>query len=312
MKNSLSIAIAVMLLSGLMGCSERAKTAAHDVAEPPAIGGVEVAKKDAQALFTIVNVFDFGRHRVRNFTFCPATRRLYVSFTDKLDNLLYEWDVDKGEVLHKYDFGEEYMPDSVIVSHSGSHLVVGCWPLDFSRLQQCKTVIVDIAHGRQIQTLSLTDRTFWPEFSTDGSMFWVDDRGRGRKAFDLAGRPLTGVRYKKPEPQNQSAWRIESAKDTIETHGLYYRDADGKDHHLTQNEWHDNYCVTKDKRFIVATTWDGELLVWRTDDCEEIFRQKLSSQYGYLAYDSETNRVLLGDAKHDGTTFLRALVIEKR
>ena len=280
----------------LTGCDRSADSGADQHTDSP-------DTEPAQAHFTIVDVFDLGRRGVRNFTFCPATRRLYVSFMDSKDDLLYEFDVDTGEVTHTYQLGNGYMCDSVAVSPDGDHLVVGCWPFSGS---ESKTLIVQTTPERTMLALELTDRTFWPKFSADGSFFWT----RGG-AFDLSGRPMPDVRRKKPEAQEQSAWCIWSSKTTIETHGLYYRDADGKDHHLTQNQWHDNYCITQDKEFIVATTWDGELIVWRTDDCREVFRRKLASQYGYLAYDPQRSRVLLGDATRAtrGTTFLRALMI---
>jgi len=253
--------------------------------------------------FSVVDLFDFEHRQVRNFEFCPVTRKLYVSFTDIKNDVLYEWDLDNGEIAHKYRLGDGYMCDSIAISPDGHYLVVGCWPLD--SLQDCKTLIVDTTKKRIATTLPHKKRTARPQFSTDGSIFWTDRNN----AFDLAGLPVSNVLYKNSEPRKRSAWRIISMKTTLKTHGLYFRDATGRDHRLTQNEWHNNYCVTKDKKFIMTTTWNGELIVWQTDDCIEVYRRKLAFKYGYLAYDPDRNRVLLGDATHDGTTFLRALVI---
>jgi hypothetical protein len=259
-----------------------------------------------QAVFVVMDVFDLGRRDVRNFTFSPKPRRLYVSFMDRKDDLLYEWDVDKGKITHKYQLGAGYMCDSIAVSPDGTHLVVGCWPLNSL---ECKTLIISTTRERDVRALELTERTFRPKFSADGSLFWTDLRDR---AFALSGKAVPDARYRKPKVANRSPWRIEPSKMTIGIHGLYYRDGDGRDHHLTQREWHENFCITQDKRFVIATTWDGELIAWQTDDCKEVFRRKLASQYGYLAYDPDRNRVLLGDATSGGTTFLRALVIGQK
>jgi hypothetical protein len=78
-----------------------------------------VESKTRRDPFTLVNVFNFGRRDVSRYTFSPKTRRLYVSFGDKKDDLLYEWDVDKGVVTHKYRLGSGYMCDSVAVSPDG-------------------------------------------------------------------------------------------------------------------------------------------------------------------------------------------------
>lgn len=266
------------------------------------------AAQARRAQFSIVNVFDFGRRGVRNFLFVPVTRRLYVSFMDTEDDLLYEWDVDSGKVTHEYKLGKGYMCDSVAAPPDGKHLVVGCWPLDVLA-RECKTLIINTAQKRIVKTLDLEDRTSRPKFSADGTRFWADDRD---KAFDLSGRSVSPARYEEPEVKKESAWCIESSKDTIQTHGLYWRDASGKDHRLTQNEWNDNFCVTKDKKFVITTTRDGELIVWRTTDRKEVYRRKLATAYGFLAYDADRNRVLLGDALSNGTTFLRALVINDK
>jgi len=270
----------------------------------PSLSQVPTHQADA-AGFSIVNVFDLGRREVRNFVFTPGTRRLYVSFTDREDDLLYEWDVDREKLLRKYRLGKGYMCDSLAASPDGRYLIVGCWPLDFPRLE-CKTVILDTEQKRITTTLDLMDRTFSPKFRDDGKRFWVDDR---EHAFDLAGRPLPQSKFREPEPTRGSPWRIESSKMTVYTHGLYYRDASGKDHLLTQAEWHDNYCITKDGKFVASTTWGGEIVVWRTSDCHEVYRKKIADQYGYLAYDAEKNRILLGDATYNGTRNLRALTM---
>ena len=39
--------------------------------------------------------------------------------------------------------------------------------------------------------------------------------------------------------------------------------------------------------------------------------EKIAAQYGHLAYDPKRNRFLLGDATHNGTTYLRALTIKR-
>jgi len=268
--------------------------------------GAETATAKADTQFDLVKLFDFERRQVRNFTFCQATRRLYVSFTDNNDDWLYEWNVDTGKVIHRYELGKGYICDSVAISPDGKHLVVGCWPLSPSTLQ-CKTLIGDNA-SRQIteHLASRGTRTFCPLFAADGSRFWLDDR---QQASDLTGRPIAGSAYVSAAPDKGTAWRIESTKETSETHGLYFRDLSGKDHRLTANEWHDNYCLTKDHNFVVATTWDGEVIVWRTKDVREVFRKKIADQYGYLAYDAAKNCILLGDATNNGTTFLRALIV---
>lgn len=254
--------------------------------------------------FVMTQLLDFERRGVRNFTFCPKTRRLYVSFRDKDDDLLYEWDVDKRTVIYKYQLGDGYMCDSVAVSPDGSSVAVGCWPLDIGQTE-CKTVIIQTSGDRKMLLLRRTDRTFSPTFSADGTLLWTDHR----QAFDMSGKVVPNAVYKETRVANGSPWSIECSKVTVNQEGLYYRDIDGKDHRLIKNEWHDNYAITTDGRFIASTTWDGELVVWSTQTITEIYRQKIAAGYGYLCYDPLMNRFLLGDATDKGTTFLRALAV---
>ena len=171
--------------------------------------------------------------------------------------MLYEWDVDSGKVIHGYKLGKGYMCDSVAASPDGKHLVVGCYPLYDSQIPMpFKTLIGDTTSKQLVEHLaSRGRRTFRPMFAADGSRFWLDDR---REAFDLEGAAFANSKYAAKQPERGTPWRIESTMDTAETYGLYYRDLSGKDHRLTSDEWHDNYCLTKDRDFVVATTWEGE------------------------------------------------------
>jgi hypothetical protein len=107
----------------------------------------------------------------------------------------------------------------------------------------------------------------------------------------------------------RALWVVPSAKSALDTHGLYYTDRGGQDHLVERDHWNDNYGITKDGRWIVTTTWDGEAVAWSTERLEPVYRHKIASAYGYLAYDERGERFLLGDATHDGTTKLRALVV---
>lgn len=156
-----------------------------------------------QGIIKIVKVFNLGRRDVRNFEFCSKSRRIYVSFTDKKDDLLYEWDVDTGDLIHTYRLGSGYMADSVAVSPDGNHMVVGCFPLGLNG--GCKTLVIGTTGSRESKTLKLTDRTFRPEFNTNnGFYFWVDDR---RTAYDLMEKPVPGVEYMEPEVKRRSLLR---------------------------------------------------------------------------------------------------------
>ncbi|MCY2930079.1 MAG: WD40 repeat domain-containing protein [Planctomycetota bacterium] len=261
------------------------------------------APKPQTSAFGLTEVLDFSQTSVSRLGFSPATRNLFVSFGD--DDKLYQWDLNTNTLAHTYRLGEGYRCDSVALSPDGRYLGVGCWPLD-AGTRRCKTLILDTQAKRIHKDLGIDSRTYRPQFLPDGKTFAVDD---GR-LFDLDTRPVAGPLPPRPKPAPGSVWRIESSKETIETHGLYYRDAWGKDHRLTDTEWGDNYGITRDGKYVAATTWDGEVIVWRTKDRKEVFRKRIAVQYGHLAYDPGANRFLLADATHANTHLLALYVPE--
>ena len=126
--------------------------------------------------------------------------------------------------------------------------------------------------------------------------------------FDAAGHRTTASPSMFPAARKRNVWVLESSRETIDTHGLYYTDSGGRSYLITPDHWHDNYDITNDGQFVVTTTWDGEVLVWSTEQKQAVYRKKLNPQYGYLAYDAMLDRFLLADATENGTSYLRALV----
>jgi hypothetical protein len=176
-------------------------------------------------------------------------------------------------------------------------------------------LLIDTVDHRVLWELRPTGRLFEARFDRKGKRIWVHTSENSYDGNEGTVRDLRGVEVTKfnladfPAESKPNVWRIGSTKETMTTHGLYCRDARGEAHLLTQNEWCDNYCVTQDGRYVAATTWDGELIVWRRENQQEVFRKKLARAYGYLAYDPKKNQILIGDTTLDGTTWVRSLVM---
>jgi hypothetical protein len=249
---------------------------------------------------------------VRNFVFSPVTRQLFVSHTEpKVDDLLYQWNVDTRALQHTYHLGDGYMCDSVTLSPDGRFAVVGCVPHEFGE-KPCKTLIIDIKNKRITHDLGRKERNFHDvQFDRDGKRFLMTEGIEAKPVvYDTSGKTVD--RFDPADfasAKNERVWVVQSSKMTIRTHGLYCRDAKGRSHRLTHNQWHHNYGLTKDKRYVAATTWDGEFIVWRLSDAKEMARKKMARQYGRLQYDPKNNRFLWGDASYDGTTKLKILAI---
>ena len=299
----------IVLICLLTGCG-RTDLAPHS--STPQDGAVDAVSASPYT-FKIVRLFDLGRRDVRNFAFCSATRQLFISHLDKKDDLLYQWDVDSQQLIHTYQLGSRFICDNIAVSPDGRHLLVGCWPLEGS---DCKTLLIDTKKRRVIHDFKRTDKIFDSRFSSDGKALWMrtsEARDKG-VAFQTDGTQVESFSLDAfPRPGPQNIWTVPATKNPNVKSGLFYRDSQGGVHRLTRNHWHDNYGLTSDGKLIAATNWDDEIVVWNAQTQKVVFRAKTTNHDnggGYLAYDSKHNRFLIGDSSYNGTTWLRALVVE--
>ena len=312
-----------MLLSAalaLRGCprSEDPKPAATEVKS-----AAPAARDEAPAAFEVVDLLDLGRHDVSRFAYSRSTQELFVSFNDRerrqidaAGDELQQWSVPASKLVHTYRAEKGWQFDALSPSPDGRHLVVRLYhSAGDAAGHWAKYALMDV-EKRAFVALDLglyNDRYVEVGFAAGGQRFRLT-RGPGtgspaaQLVYDTEGRPATAGPADFPERKKGSLWVIESSKATLDTHGLYYTDATGKDHRITPHHWHDNHALTRDGRHVVTTTWGGEILAWSTAEQAVVFRKKIASQYGYLAYDETNDRFLLGDATHDGTTYLRALV----
>lgn len=267
-----------------------------------------------EASFRVVNVLDFGRREVRTFCFCPANRHLFVSHTDKKDDLLYEWSLDDGKIVNTYRLGDGFMCDNVSASVDGRFLLVGCYPFPLVepagvKRSDFKTILIDVKAGKSIREFPITGRIRSACFDKTSTRILVTLNNGQATVYDLDGHVVRNFEIEGfALSRDKRVWVIESSKVTLQTHGLYLKDNKGTEHRLTDDVWGDNFRMTKDGRFIAATTWKGQLIVWRCSDGGEVFHKTMAKQSGgYLAYDGEKDRFLIGDESYNGTTFLRAL-----
>jgi len=276
-----------------------------------AVFGADIAEVNAH----VSDELDFGRKGVRNFVFSNASRRLFVShYEEKPNDLLYQWDLDKKEIEHTYHLGEGYFCFSVAIFPNGRLAIVECMD---SKNHNTKTLLIDTTTFATVRELGVEGRSPGVRFDRQGERFLLDVRKANFKwewvAFDAKGQRLESFAEEEFEPEEKppgKVWSIRSTKDNYENRGLYLKDENGKPQRVTTNEWHYNYSLTTDGKYLASTTWDGEFMVWRLADAKEVARVKLAKQYGYLQYDENKNRFLWGDATRDGTTKLKSIVLK--
>lgn len=264
-------------------------------------------KASSNPLFKIEEILDLGYKESRVFIVDDKSRKLYVSFGANKNDILYVWDIDKRLLIDKYHVGKDYWVDRASLSSSGSHLFIGCYSMrNVFEKDRYKTLLFDTTGKRDPININFNKRSFTQEFNKEGTIFWPDQSTN--KAYDLNGNWVEDAIREDKIIENRSFWETQTRTEGCK---LHFRDIHGKDHFITDNFWHKNRCITKDNKYIVVITWDGELIIWETSNYKRIYYYKLADQYGYIAYDSKLNRVLISDAVYNGTTYLRALHILK-
>jgi hypothetical protein len=275
-----------------------------------------------QAQFAVVDLVDLQQRAVRVFAYCKSTQELFVAFdrpaTDvaAAGDVLYQWSTSEPRLVHTYALEKGFIVDHLFPSPDGGRLVVALFQTaEEHDVHWEKLALLDtVKHESLSPDLGLyNDRFARVEFGKSGQRIRLTgapgvDAPRPQLVYNAEGRPATADSAEFPAETKGKLRVIESAKNTMSTHGLYYTDEGGKEYLVTQGHWNDNYDLTRDGLHVVTTTWDGEILAWSTVEKKVVFTEKIAEQYGYLAYDDRNDRFLIGDAMYNGTTHLRALV----
>ncbi|MBI4951688.1 MAG: hypothetical protein HY908_06615 [Myxococcales bacterium] len=275
-------------------------------------------------ILSVVDVADFGRRDVRTFAYAAASGQLFVSFSDRwsteaaLGDAVYQWDLTgEPRLAHTYRLEPGWIVDRLVAAPAdtpGGLVVVGQYR-SAGGSPFARHGLFDAERGRVVA------RGLEPFDERAAEVAWSPAGERVRltrttgpeppgapRAYDRTGAAVSADPAAFPARAPGRLSVVESTPVTQATRGLYYRAADGERHRITPDPWHDNFAESADGKLVATTTWDGELLAWSTEARRIVFRQKIASAYGYLAYDPRRDRFLLGDATGDGTTHLRALV----
>jgi hypothetical protein len=260
---------------------------------------------------TIVNVLNLGRAEVRQMAYIPGSSQLLVSHGGNSPSAVYQWNLKKEKLAHTYDLGPRFFCDEIRVSPDAKVVVVACCRVsDFDAKIDWgnKALILNPAKQSVIRSIDTPERIQRVQFTPDSQQFLLQMTSY-RWVLDNTGRPVTNdVSVGDTNLQSERAWRVEPSKGRPQaTWGLHCRDDSGQVHLLTADEFHDNFAVTTN-HYVAATTWKGELVIWRLSDGKEIFRKKMAERYGYLTYDPDEDRILWADAL--STKSLKAVRIQ--
>lgn len=277
------------------------------------------APKPSTEPFTVVDLLDFQRRDVSRFAYSKSTGALFVSFSDRgPDHVdthgdeLQEWSIVASKLVHSYRTEPGWLFDELFPSPDGRYVVAAVYQTSHSSGRWEKFALLDTMTGVIIESelRPYNERHATVEFGTSGTRFRISSgNGPSRQlVYDTKGQPATADPSEFPPRQKGPLWVIDSTPHTTDSHGLYYTGTDGEDHLIAPNHWNSNYALTGDGQYVVTTTWDGEILAWSTAEKKVVFRKKIATQYGFLAYDEAADRFLIADATIDGTTHLRALL----
>lgn len=272
-----------------------------------------------------MNVLNFGRHSLESFSYVKTTQELFVSFEgnsprEQPQGELQQWSLVNAKLVHSYKLGSGWSVDSLTPSLDGHYAIVSLY--HSAERVWAKVALLDVASHAFISTdlglrnernpeaaFDRSGRFFRLVAMSDASQFDVRGTPPGL-VFDLTGRHATAAGAEFPTRKRDKLWVSKSSKATVDTHGLYYTDTNGKDYLIARDVWEDNYGLTKDGKYAAITTFDGHVQVWSTEEKKFVYTRKLALQFPYLAYDEINDRFLLGDSTEE-STYLRALVRRK-
>lgn len=305
--------------------SSAAPSAVTSAAPPASVTASATATPETYA---VENLLDLKRTDISRFAYAQETNMLFATFSDPAkmenepereshENELEQWDLGAGRMVFRYVLPHPWIVDELFPSPDG--LLLGARLFLTGGGSGCRVRVFDTTTHKEIVDRPCIEPNRWSTVRfTNAGDFVVSNSSRSYVApegaiagFDRRGQPRQ-VEAKSLEPDNRcNGCDVVQNEQGRTDGGLYFTGKDGKRHLVAANHWHDNFALTNDGALLVTTTWDGEVIGWSTADSRRLFTLKWTDAYGYLAYDRKRDRFLLGDAVHDGTSFLRVLVIKK-
>ena len=254
---------------------------------------------------TVEKLFDFPQPFATRLTCFPNTNQFFVYHFVQKPNLVYHWSIKEKKVLKTYDIGRGYVCDGIKISEDGRLTLIACHRNDDFTWKvllidnQRKTLIRNIPIDLPAVTntgVSENGEVILPavtamNFSTNSESFALTGNFRTAICYDTTGRRIPDSDVPASVAiTNQRVWVVENSKGTLrEKWGVYCRDDAGKEHRLHDYGPNGNLVVTGDNRY-VAVGSNGELLVWRLSDAQEISRLHLGR--GLICYDAADNLIL--------------------
>ncbi len=264
--------------------------------------------------FTLRNLFDFRRRQVAPVVFCEKTRQLFVGFSDKQDDAFYQWDLDSGRCVYAFHAGKGFRQYPEAVSPDGRYLIVTRYT---SQVTNWETFIVSVEKRSVVAKLGYLGAVFEVRFSPDGTKIWLRcGASNGPAVFTLTGAVVKEFSENDfLRLTDSQLWHVPVSKFQNEKPGLYFKDSSGITHLLATDYSSHNYWITKDRKIIVTSNRQDEIVIWDAESARELARQRITKDRmggGRVIYDEVKDRFLITDVSYQGTTYLRTLTVTKR
>jgi hypothetical protein len=252
---------------------------------------------------TVEKLLSFPKSLPRHLTCYSNTNDLFVYHLFQKPNLVYHWSLKEKKALKTYEIGDGYICDGIKIGLDGQFTLIAC-----HRDSDFTTKVLLINNERKVLVRSIpipgdTTVVSAMEFSTNGQSFRLTINFQNTLCYDTTGARVLNFDVPAPlKTTNQSVWVVPNSKMTpMNEWGVYCRDNAGRVHRLFDQGHTSNLVVTTDNRYVAFGT-NGELLIWRLSDAQQIFRKRLAKQSGFVVYDATDNLILWADT--DGNELL--------
>jgi hypothetical protein len=258
----------------------------------------------------LVSLVDFKEKGARAVSFCSVSRDLFVAFAEEGSRKVHGWNVDTGKEVASYSVPRGYRCDDSLPSPDGKLLLITAYDLIHDALHKVfKVILFDVKTEKVIKELDYPDQIItFVQFSKDGSCFRLC-RGIPTRWPDW---PIYVYERKGNGLTNVDTTAFASAESPILKQGefkdpsLYYT-KDGTQHKLVDEAF--DYLSADGDACLASSTFNGEVVVWRSSDLKELFRGKFGKHPIWVRFDDKLNRLLVITGSEGDNSSVQAIQI---
>ncbi len=250
-----------------------------------------------------VLLVEFKQKGARAISFCSTSQVIFVAFSGEDSRKVHRWNLGTGREEGSYPVPRGYRCDYTATSPDAKLLLISAYDLVQKAPKKVfKVLLVDTRTGKVIKQLEYPDSITYLQFSRDGQRFRLSPGLPSRypewagAVFDRKGEKVTELDANIFDPAESFILARGRDKDP----DLYYT-AGATPRKLVGGAF--EYLSSAGGTLLAASTFAGDVVIWRTSDLKEVFRHPFGRHPVFLRFDLKMSRFLVvnGNESEDST-----------